>query len=244
MNSSEEGEQSQRLVPTHGGYRGLRSYQAALLVYDGTLIFCDRFVEKRSRTHDQMVQAARSGVRNIAEGSVAFGTSKKTELKLTNVARASLEELLGDVEDFLRQHRLRIWDKNAPEALAVRRGYEAPALARLRTAPPETAANILLCWINQASYLLGRQLRRLERDFLDHGGFTENLYKARSQARASQSHPSDRSDASDKSDKSDSPRCPICGSPMRLRIARQGPHAGQSFWGCSAFPGCRGTRPS
>ncbi|MHC1765569.1 MAG: four helix bundle suffix domain-containing protein [Verrucomicrobiia bacterium] len=125
--------------------------------------------------------------------------------------------MLGDFEDFLRQQRLKIWDKNAPEALAVRRGYEATALASLQTATPETAANILLCWINQASYLLGRQLRRLERDFLDHGGFIENLYKARSQARASQS---------DASDQSDTPRCPICGSAMRLRTARQGPHAG------------------
>lgn len=238
MNSSGEGEHLHRLVPAHGGYRGLRSYQAALLVYDGTLIFCDRFIEKRSRTHDQMVQAARSGVRNIAEGSVASGTSKKTELKLTNVARASLEELLGDFEDYLRQHRLRIWDKNSPEALAVRQGYGAPALASLRTARPETAANTLLCWINQASYLLGRQLQRLERDFLEHGGFTESLYRVRSQVRA------DQSDVSDKSDRSAVPHCPICGSAMRLRTARQGPHAGQAFWGCSAFPDCRGIRPA
>ncbi|MHC1765571.1 MAG: hypothetical protein AB9869_14925 [Verrucomicrobiia bacterium] len=97
MNSSEEGEQSQRIVPTHGGYRKLRSYQAALLVYDGTLIFCDRFVEKRSRTHDQMVQAARSGVRNIAEGSVASGTSKKTELKLTQISQPE-----SDLRNFSR----------------------------------------------------------------------------------------------------------------------------------------------
>ena len=114
---------SDPLIPPHGGYRKLRSFQSAQLVYDATIVFCDRFVEKRSRTHDQMVQAARSGVQNIAEGSMASATSKKTELKLTNVARASLEELLLDYEDYFRQRGLRIWDKNAPEALVVRKKY-------------------------------------------------------------------------------------------------------------------------
>lgn len=99
------------LIPKHGGYRKLKSFQIAQLVYDVTVRFCDRYVEKRSRTHDQMVQAARSGVQNIAEGSQASGTSKKTELKLTNVARASLEELRLDYEDFLRQRGLMLWDK-------------------------------------------------------------------------------------------------------------------------------------
>ena len=112
-----------KLIPTHGGYRKLRSFQCAQLVYDATVIFCDRFVEKRSRTHDQMVQAARSGVQNIAEGSMASATSKRTELKLTGVARASLEELLLDYEDFLRQRGLRIWAKDSSEALAVRKKY-------------------------------------------------------------------------------------------------------------------------
>ena len=119
-----------RLLPRHGGYRKLRSFQTAQLVYDGTLIFCDRFIDKRSRTHDQMVQAARSGVQNIAEGSVASGTSKKTELKLTNVARASLEELLLDYQDFLRQRGLRLWAKDSPEALAVRRRYQSDSSER------------------------------------------------------------------------------------------------------------------
>ena len=100
------------LIPPHGGYRKLKSFQVAQLVYDVTVRFCDRYIEKRSRTHDQMVQAARSGVQNIAEGSQASGTSKKTELKLTNVARASLEELRLDYEDFLRQRGLPIWDRN------------------------------------------------------------------------------------------------------------------------------------
>ena len=108
------------LIQPHGGYRKLRSFQTAQQVYDATVVFCGRFVDPRSRTRDQMVQAARSGVQNIAEGSMASATSKKTELKLTGVARASLEELLLDYEDFLRQRGLRSWDKNSPEALAVR----------------------------------------------------------------------------------------------------------------------------
>src|SRR5476649_2376436 len=108
------------LIPKHGGYRKLKSFQVARLVYDVTKRFCDRYVNRFSRTHDQMVQAARSGVQNIAEGSSASGTSKKTELKLTNVARASLEELRLDYEDFLRQRGLRLWAKDFPEAKAIR----------------------------------------------------------------------------------------------------------------------------
>jgi four helix bundle suffix protein len=175
------------LIPPHGGYRKLRSFQCAQLVYDATVVFCDRFVDKRSRTHDQMVQAARSGVQNIAEGSMASATSKKTELKLTGVARASLEELLLDYEDFLRQRGLRIWDKNSPEALAVRRRYQSDRSDKSDTSDPyslasasaEVAANTLICLINQASFLLGRQLQNLEQQFLSEGGFTERLYRRR-----------------------------------------------------------------
>src|SRR6267154_5502741 len=104
----------------HGGYRRLRSFQVTEIIYDGTVVFCDRFVDKRSRTHDQMVQAARSGRQNIAEGSRASATSSQTELRLVNVARASLDELLLDYEDFLRQRGLKQWEKDDPEALAVR----------------------------------------------------------------------------------------------------------------------------
>ena len=99
------------LIPPHGGYRDLKSFQVAQMVYDLTVRFCDTYVEKRSRTHDQMVQAARSGVQNIAEGSVASATSKKIELKLTNIAKASIEELRLDYEDFLRHKKLPLWDK-------------------------------------------------------------------------------------------------------------------------------------
>jgi len=119
------------LIPKHGGYRSLKSFQVAQVVYDVTVRFCDRYIGKRSRTHDQMVQAARSGVQNIAEGSMASATSKKTELKLTNVARASLEELLLDYEDFLRQRGLRQWDRDDPRRaeLIARRPSTADAVA-------------------------------------------------------------------------------------------------------------------
>jgi len=181
---SDESDNLQRAIPPSGGYRKLRSFQTAELIYDGTVIFCDRFIDKRSRTHDQMVQAARSGRQNIAEGSMASATSKKSELKLTNVAKASLEELLLDYEDFLRQRRLRQWDKESPEALAVRRGYQgAKANAYdpygLSQASAETAANTLICLINQATYLLRRQIEKLEREFIEQGGFTERLYRVR-----------------------------------------------------------------
>jgi len=181
------------LIPQHGGYRNLRSFQTAQLVYDATVIFCNRFIDRRSRTHDQMVQAARSGVQNIAEGSMASVTSKKMELKLTGVARASLEELLLDYQDFLRQRGLPIWDKNSAEALAVRNKYQKSQAVQsdksdssdksdpysIATASKEVAANTLICLVNQASYLLGRQLQRLEQAFLAEGGFTEKLYSER-----------------------------------------------------------------
>jgi four helix bundle suffix protein len=181
---------AQGLIPPHGGYRKLRSFQAAQLVYDATVVFCNRFIEKRSRTHDQMVQAARSGVQNIAEGSMASATSKKTELKLTGVARASLEELLLDYEDFLRQRGLRIWDKDSTDALAVRRKYRSDKSDQSdgsdssdpygsKRLPAEAAANTLICLINQASFLLARQLQKLEQTFLAEGGFTERLYAQR-----------------------------------------------------------------
>jgi four helix bundle suffix protein len=112
--SQEMGMNRASLIPPHGGYRKLKSFQLAQLVYDLTVRFCDRYVERRSRTHDQMVQAARSGVQNIAEGSQASGTSKRSELKLTNVARASLEELRLDYEDFLRQRGLPLWPPDHP----------------------------------------------------------------------------------------------------------------------------------
>lgn len=178
------------VVPPHGGYRELKSFQHAELVYDATVRFCEKFIDRRSRTCDQMVQAARSGRQNIAEGSQASGTSKKTERKLVGVARASLEELLLDYEDFLRQRGLSLWSKNHPTAQVVRRlAYEKnrsyltyrPYIER---ASPEIAANTVICLIHQTNYLLDQQLRQLERSFLAEGGFTERLYRERKKNRS------------------------------------------------------------
>jgi four helix bundle suffix protein len=183
----------ERVIPPHGGYEKLFSYPKTQIIYDATIRFCDRFISIKSRTHDQMVQAARSGNKNIAEGSRISGTSKEAELKLTNVARASLEELLGDYEDYLRQHGLRLWDKNSKEALYVRKLGKKDNLSYedfrefIDTRPAETVANILICLIHQANYLLDRQLRRLEKDFLEQGGLRERMTRARLAARAKQS---------------------------------------------------------
>ena len=123
-------------IPPHGGYKELKSFQMSELVYDATVKFCDRFIDPKSRTNDQMVQAARSGNKNIAEGSQVSGTSKKMELKLVGVARASLEELLGDYQDFLRQRGLAEWGKNHPMAGLVRRLAYAPNRSYKSCAPP------------------------------------------------------------------------------------------------------------
>ena len=177
------------LIPPHGGYRELKSYQMAEIVYDATVVFCRRFIDLRSRTHDQMVQAARSGKQNIAEASQASGTSKKTELKLVGVARASLEELLLDYQDFLRQRALPLWGKNHSQAEAVRKLAWLPDRSYttyrpyLEQTPPETVANTLVCLIHQTNYLLDQQLRQLEQQFLAEGGFTERLHRLRSQSR-------------------------------------------------------------
>ena len=161
----------------------MQSYQMSTLVYDLTTKFCDLFIDKRSRTHDQMVQAARSGRQNIAEGSQAAGTSKKTEIKLTSVARASLEELLIDYEDFLRQRQMKMWVKESQEAKTIRnlaysqdRSYTTYSTYLENS---EQAANMLICMIHQTNYLLDRQLKKLSEDFLNQGGFTERLYNKR-----------------------------------------------------------------
>jgi len=177
-----------RLIPPHGGYRELQSYQMAEIVFDATVVFCGRFIDRRSRTHDQMVQAARSGKQNIAEGSVASGTSKKSELKLVGVARASLEELLLDYQDYLRQQRLVLWGKDHPQSREVRAQCyrKNRSYATYKTyfeSSAEIAANTMICLIHQTNYLLDQQLRALEKEFLKEGGFTEKLYRVRSQMR-------------------------------------------------------------
>jgi four helix bundle suffix protein len=211
------------LIPKHGGYRKLKSFQVAQLVFDITVRFCDRYIGKRSRTHDQMVQAARSGVQNIAEGSQASGTSRKTELKFTNVARASLEELRLDYEDFLRQRGMPIWDRDDPRrqelidrrcanaddvAFWVREEHhrgrsgrsgqsglgrqEQPSTTSTKSTQSifsELAANAALVLLAVACSLLDRQLAAQAKAFETEGGFTERLYRVRSEKRSSRPSP-------------------------------------------------------
>ena len=206
----------EKLIPKHGGYKKLKSFQVAQLAYDVTVRFCDRYIDRRSRTNDQMVQAARSGVQNIAEGSQASDTSKKMELKLTSVARASLEELKLDYEDFLRHRNLPEWPRDDPRrsalidarpetaddvaewVVAVKNGLggqdgpdgrpqstkSTPSTKSTTTATyPEIAANGALALIAVACSLLDRQIASLEKAFVEEGGFTERLYRVRSNAR-------------------------------------------------------------
>jgi len=180
------------LLLARGHYRALLSYRKAEVVYDITFRFCGRFLRKGDRTVDQMVQAARSGKQNIIEGSKAARTSTETEIKLTNVARASLEELLEDYYDFLRVRDLKLWHKDSREARYVRKlGCQADeSYERYRefieTRPAEVVANIAICLVHQANYLLDQQLRRLEKDFLKHGGLRERMTRNRLEARAKQ----------------------------------------------------------
>ncbi len=232
----------------HGGYRRLRSFQVTEIIYDGTVAFCQRFVDKRSRTHDQMVQAARSGRQNIAEGSRASATSSQTELRLVNVARASLDELLLDYEDFLRQRGLAAWGKDDPQALKVRAvgKSDTPTVDTyapwLRHADPAVMANTLICLIHQANYLLDRQIHGLERQFVEGGGYSERLAAARLEERRRQKET--RSDQTDQTDRSDKKlTCAVCGKAMVLRTARKGNRAGSQFWGCSGYPECTETMP-
>lgn len=187
-------------IPKHGGYEDLLSFKKSRIVYDATVLFCEKFIDRRSRTVDQMVQAARSGKQNILEGSQASGTSRETEIKLTNVARASLEELLEDYRNYLRVRGHDLWDKDSKQALFVRKlgrsedeSYESYR-THFETRPPETVANIIICLIHQTNYLLDQQMRRLEKDFLEHGGLKENMFKARLAYRDRQRQSKDRDD--------------------------------------------------
>ena len=181
---------TERFIPPHGGYENLLSFQKARIVYHATVWFCGRYLQKGDRTNDQMIQAARSGKQNILEGSQASGTSKKTELKLTNVARASLEELLEDYRDFLRVRGFRLWEKNSREALFVRGlgktndvTYETYK-TYVETRSSEVAANIIICLIHQTNYLLDQQIRQLEKAFVSEGGLSERMTQARLAARS------------------------------------------------------------
>lgn len=241
-----------------GGYRKTASFQTATLIYDATYWFCEKFLDPRSRTVDQMVQAARSGRQNIAEGSRASATSSQTELRLVNVARASLEELLLDYEDYLRHRRLPQWLPDGPEASEVRAvprtfrkdpsdqtdltdlsDQERWALYAhwLDHADPAIRANATICLIHQANYLLDRQIAALEAAFVEDGGYSEQLATERLRHRKDQS---DRSDPTNPTDLQP-PNCPACGTLMALRTAKSGKTPGSQFWGCTKYPDCKGT---
>jgi four helix bundle suffix protein len=176
---------SHGFIPRHGGYQKLLSYQKSEIVYDATVYFCHRFLEKRDRTFDQMIQAARSGKQNILEGSQASGLSKETEMKLTNVARTSLEELLEDYRDFLRIHKLMEWSMEHPYAKRLRELNRQPHATYstfkkgIEHESPEICANVIIGLIKVACYLLDQQIRRLESDFLKEGGLRERMTHAR-----------------------------------------------------------------
>ncbi|MBL8853469.1 MAG: four helix bundle protein [Planctomycetaceae bacterium] len=257
-----------------GGYRQLASFQTTTIIYDATVWFCEKFIDRFSRTGDQMVQAARSGRQNIAEGSRAGATSSQTELRLINVARASLEELLLDFEDFLRHRRLNRWDSASAEAKAVRqvawgRKKDPSDLTDLTDQDqtdltdltdqqrwqlyspwldhpdPAVRANSVICLIHQANYLLDQQLNALEKQFINAGGYSEQLATARLNKRAEDRKPMAVANIRDACHASPGevqpPACPRCGGMMALRTAKTGRNAGSQFWGCVAYPKCDGT---
>lgn len=177
-------------IPPHGGYENLLSFQKSRIVYDGTVRFCERFMKKSDRTYDQMVQAARSGKQNILEGSQASGTSKETEIKLTNVARASLEELLEDYRDFLRLRSLEEWTREHRYTRRLRQLNRQPNAdyetfkKGIEHHDPAIAANVMIGLIKVTTYLLDQQLRQLEEAFVKEGGLRERMTRARLVERA------------------------------------------------------------
>lgn len=240
-----------RLRPS-GGYRDTASFQTTTLIYDATWWFCEKFLDSRSRTVDQMVQAARSGRQNIAEGSRAAATSSQTEMRLLNVARASLEELLLDFEDFLRHRHLPQWGLDSGEAQIVRnipRKYRenqsdqsdltdltdqerwklySPWLEHVDSV---VRANATICLIHQANFLLDHQITALEKAFVEGGGYSEQL----ATARLAERRKNDSSKAS-----AQIPACSLCGKTMVLRTAKKGKNEGKQFWGCTGYPDCKG----
>ncbi len=236
-----------------GGYMHLDSWVMANLIQLGTKSFCRRFIIKGNdpcgRQYDQMTQAARSCVANIAEGTSRHQTSCETELKLLDVARASLSELAGDYVHFLLQNHKVPWPKSS---LPMRQMYEIRLDAAdyhsadwlhesschilrqkqkfsvwLDSDDSETVANVLLMMISRVSSMLNHQLEKTVRDFQEKGGFREQLTQMRQVAQQSP----------------DAPVCPECGGPMRRRVASRGKNMGSEFWSCCAFPNCRGSLP-
>ena len=230
-----------------GGYRKLHSFNFATIIHLGTISFCKRHISWKEdplgKTLGQMIGASRSGKQNIVEGSERAKTSSETEIKLTDVAKASLSELQGDLEDYLVHKGSIPWSIHEPDHKAIMsimldefeytddllHDYWTFLLAQKRKFDPWlekrddiTAANALIILIQRATGLLGRQLAELEKSFVERGGIRERMHNARCEARA----------------EPDAPACPNCGAAMRKRTSARGP-----FWGCSSYPECKGTRP-
>ena len=245
-----------RIIGAFGGFRKTISFAYVCLVYHATTRFCERNYSYKTdplgKTSGQMIGAARSARQNIVEGSSRAGTSKETELRLYDVAKASLAELAGDYEAFLIDQGVAPWSEQDPRYLEMtrlrideftasddsRHRYGDYLLAmRARFAPwlesedPEVAANAILFAIDRAASLLHRQMASVGEDFVEEGGFTERLSKARLEKRDGQG----ANEAT--------PACPMCDGPMRKMVARKGRNAGQPFWSCRDYPNCKGTRP-
>lgn len=237
-----------------GGYRALHSFTYSTLVHLGAISFCKRFISYRDdplgKTTGQMVGAARSGRQNIIEGSERAATSKETEMKLTDVARASLGELLGDLEIYLAERGAIPWSKLSDDHRQISAiqlepfahtsdelhdywvyfaGIRARFAHWLDSDDSLVVANALIVLIQRTMAMLSGQLRRQGADFEEQGGFRERLHQCRVEARDGAA--------------AETPACPDCGKPMRLRTARAGGRAGEEFWGCSGYPECRGRRP-
>lgn len=177
-------------IPKHGGYRNLVVYRIAEIIYDFTFRFCNKYVKNQGRTHDQMVQAARSGMQNIAEGSVDSGVSKASELKLTGIAKGSLQELKEDYCSYLRQRGLEQWENNSFYAQELIRARFPSAQEVIRWVgrhrdfrPDQFGANTAIILINAALGLLTRLIQAQERDFMKNGGIRERMTRARVEQR-------------------------------------------------------------
>jgi four helix bundle suffix protein len=245
-----------QLIRPSGGYRKTYSFGYTCLIYHATCTFCGRFYDHRNdplgKTAGQMIGAARSARQNIVEGSSRAATSTETELRLYDVAKASLQELAGDYEAFLLQEQAIPWSQKEPRALDFQRLELAPfdpprddvrhafgkyflemrkTFAKwIESEDPIMASNAILLTIDHASRLLSGQIRSLFEKFCREGGFTERMSRARIEARSAGS------------DEAATPRCPICNGPMRKVMAHRGTNAGNFFWGCLNYPQCNGTR--
>ena len=248
---------SNRSFLSGGGYFWLDAWVLANVIQLGTQKFCLRFLKPRidpcGRLFDQMTQAARSGTANIAEGYARRDTSKETEMRLYDVAKASFAELAGDFTNWLLLSGQAPWSESDPEERAVfsmpidrasfsddvRHNAALHVLGQygkfsrwLDSENSLVAARALIVLLARETMMLGKKLSATHAEFVEKGGFAENLTRDRLAAR-------DAAHAA----AGDAPVCPKCGKPMRKRVAKRGTNAGNEFWSCSAYPECNGTRP-